>query len=444
MANQETLINRQNGFEPRKDNFLNGLAKEFERLPSAVVLVPVWTESLESLSQKGSILRSIHIGNDYPSNEAFAALPNVRLIVYERTTLKDANYAPWKMRKNGDGRVIAQASDGQLSPFFAPNEGFYHVREEIDQDELNEAQTPAQLHFRALRLIHPTAQTWSEYILENRRVVEPIVEVLNSHVPNLIFNRQLTGDGRITSPDSTGGDNSVYDFFEGAQCLQEAVILGNNQARDGVLINTNQFNVYMSMVVESLKPENQRNVNGETWGYVFHGSGPDMIRYVEKYTNQVNVMHDVVTSQLPDLGLPKKIFFGVAPTAELKLALPAMYGEGLDSLGCAVDELVSAQRRIRDFQNTTEAQRRQARQDLPEFRRRLAREINSSSISDKLAEIELKKTFSTHASQYDVLEQGRISFPSQLMQYSFGEIAEINRLVESLRESENQNGKFEI
>lgn len=410
MAKQEILYSQeQKTVEDPTKGLLNQEAQRHKEATSVMVVHPVWEESLVTLGRKGPILRSIHLGNVYPSNHVIAQLPNVRLVVYDRNDKRDINYQPWALQIDGQNHNIAQFKERQISPFFifSPNSVFNELKSRLPGKGL----TPAQLHFANLQILFPNAVTFSAYFLERRETVTQIMKVLADKMPQLTLDRQLTENGELI-PRSHLPNDKLGSLFRGAECLARAVYEGK-QTPSNFVINSNEVNVYLTTVLEAIDPKNQITVNGETWGYVFHASGPDMIMYIGKYEERLRRMHQLIIETLPNVGIPSKIFLGIIPSAELKLALPQTNQPLLDNFAST----------ILDYKKTPKS----------EARRRLTKQIKELLQDPGIQSINFGKGHSPHASQYDALKNGPIYFPRDFQGFSFREIKEINGILQQLQ-----------
>src|SRR3989344_5483704 len=313
------------------------IAEQPQNQDHAVVVLPLYNATLlEVQQQKGEIIRSSHLGNDYPSNQAFVNSTGACFGLYDRTTGVDKNYFPWQLILEGEHHDIAkEAPEDLLTPFFRPNALFFEHLGCLPP-ELHYVKTPAQLHYASQKVLHSGSHTFSEWILKNREAIALITNVIGRGYA--VFDREMGSNGRVTRFTGSYPQSPGEKIIETAELLVEAVIEGNPQPREGVLLHTNELNLYLDAVIEALKPQNQRIINGELWGYVLHGAGPDMIRYATGLWKGLSGIHGVVLNRLPELGLPRKIVFGLIPTAELKLALPQSDIEILNQLAQSVLE----------------------------------------------------------------------------------------------------------
>src|SRR3989344_1264484 len=361
--------------------------------------------SLEDVQREaGFVMRSNHIGNDYPSNQAFVnSVENAEFVLYDRTTNVDTNYYPWLLKRSYESAQIAETLTNQLSPFFKADKKFPDLLAFLPT-ELQGAKTPAHLHYLSQKMLHPETLTFSEWLLKHEEIVTDIVNVLaRSHQ---IFNRQVDAEGRAIKKYGVNPINPGEKVIDVAKCLRDAVVFGDQKPLEGSFIHRNEINVYLCMAIEAAKPENQREINGETWGYVLHGSGPDMIRYIKNAMDELVSMHESVIES--GIKIPKKIYFGIIPTADLKIALPQIHQLEIDELVDSIKLLHQTKREKHEASSGAESR-------LHALNVRLRQLLHETVLSD----IDLNTGFSTHSSHYDALELGPITLPQQLKSMSF-------------------------
>lgn len=394
---------------------IRGIARQPQNRFHAIVVLPLFDASLAEIkSERGEIIRSSHLGNGYPSNQAFVnAVETASFGLYDRTTGVDKNYFPWQMVKQGQHCDIAQERpEDLLTPFFKPNREFFNQLEELPP-ELQTARTPAQLHYLSQKFLHPATHTFSQWLLKNRDTVMAITDIIG-RFDYQIFNRQINQDGRVLKPDKNGGHKFGQKIIETAESLVEAVVDGDPTPKGSLLLHINELNLYLDAVMGSLNPESQTVIDDELWGVVLHGAGPDMIRYATSLWRQLGAIHKVVTTSLPELSIPKKIIFGLIPTAELKLALPQSCNETVDQLANLLLAKESVQKRSpQDYQ---------IRQD-----------VRAAIANPHFAKIVFGQPFSHHGSQYDALTEGEMRFPDKLHHLTFRQIKQINESLGQIR-----------
>lgn len=391
------------------------IARQPQNRSHAVVVLPLFDATLTEIkSERGEIIRSSHLGNDYPSNQAFVnAVESASFELYDRTTGVDRNYFPWQIVKQGQHFDITQkVPEDLLTPFFRPNREFFSQLEELPL-ELQDTKTPAHLHYLSQKLLHPATRTFSQWILQNRDTVMAITDTIG-RFNYQIFNRQINQDGRVLKPDKNEYRESGQKIIETAKSLVETVMDGDPTPKGRLLLHINELNLYLDAAIGSLSPKSQTVVDDELWGVVLHGAGPDMIRYATGLWRQLGELHTIVTTHLPELGIPRKIVFGLIPTAELKLALPKSCNGAIDQLADLLLAKESIQKRSAlDYQ---------IRQDT--------RAAIANPYFDKIM---FGQPFSRHGSQYDVLTEGGMRFPDKLHHLTFRQIKQINESLGQIR-----------
>lgn len=399
----------------------------------AFVVMDLMDASLEDISTVGQrIPRSNHIGNNYPSNEAFVnTVRGAHLSLYDRTTGVDRNYQPWTLRRGDNVFTIGEQSEDLLTPFMKPTPEFFTLLEHLPA-ELHQANTPAQLHYLSEKLLHPDTQTYSEWLLENRDYVMAIANVVGRHHP--LFHRRVDAEGKVIKEAAIVVHNPGEKIVETAEALAETVVTGNYQSSEGLLLHDNEFNIYLDAMISSLNISNQIPFDDETWGVVLHGAGPDMIRYATAHWRTLGGLHQAVTHRLPELTIPRKILFGLVPTAELKLALPQKNQPSLDNLA----DLLIQKEELRGIKKD----KRQSIEDkqIAQEQEMEAREaIRKITLETDISKIAFGQSFSTHCSQYDVFDQGSIYFPTALGRIPFRQLREINNGLGQIIRKEQKN-----
>lgn len=398
----------------------------------AFVVIDLMDASLAEIDLADrKIPRSSHIGNSYPSNEAIVnSVRGAHLSLYDRTTGVDRNYQPWTIKKGGKVIIIGASAENLLTPFMKPTTEFYTQLGYLPSD-LHGAKTPAHLHYLSAKLLHPDSQTYSEWILENRDYVKALADVVGKHHP--LFHRRLDDQGRVIKEVVIPVTNPGEKIIETAEVLAEAVITGNPQCRDGLLLHDNEFNIYLDAVISSL--DSQVDFDGEKWGYALHGAGPDMIKYATAHWRTLGGLHQAVTSKLPEMSIPRKILFGLVPTAELKLALPQQNQPELDSLATLLVEKEDLRRIKKDKSAGLDSKQAAQERELE-----IREAIRNITIGTRISEIVFDQSFSTHCSQYDALDQGPIYFPKALGYISFRQLREINNGLGQIIRKGQKNG----
>lgn len=405
------------------------IAEQPQNRHSAIVILPLFDTSIAELQQEGrEIPRSNHLGNDYPSNQAFVnCLERASFNLYDRTTLVDQNYFPGSLFRGGNRYEIADVAP-VMSPFLQPNDEFFKQLAHLPA-ELHRARTPVQLHYLSQKMLHPNSTTYSEWILKNAEKIRLTANIAASSSHYDIFDREIDETGTIRKGVDIGYKNSGQAIIDSAQILAEAVSTGNTNIPTPFFLHRNEFNLYLDAVINSSRPENQVDIDGERWGLILHGAGPDMIKYATSLWRTLGILHESAAPRLAEMGVPRKIIFGLVPTAELKLSLPDTEAETLERLAEALIYRESSRIISRD-------------PDLSDYDKSVLAIIDTSSreairklsAETRVSEIAFLQPFSNHYSQYDLLPNGKIHFPQKLHSVSFRLLREFNnRLGQNLK-----------
>ena len=412
---------------------LDSAAKEFNGQPDAMVLQNTWNMSVAEIRAKDATIdRSSHGGNIYASNMAAidAFGPLSRLILFDRNTAEDENYAPWAVRFNmGEHPIAIPNSLKTLAPFFNPNDQFKRFVEEF-----GEAESPAQLHRRTIKRLLPSTLYYSEWLLQNQEPVTKILDALAKSSTAAIFDRTINAEGATVNSIQKAGFDATEEFFKTADHLDKATSEGKTKPEEGLLIPTNKINVYLFTAMEALDPSNQRTVDGKLWAEVYHAAGPDMTRYVHRYQSDLERMHRAVLADNPDLPLPTHIFLGVIPTHEMKLTLPDSDNDYLTNLTTNAATWFQEQKAEKDFGPDSSPSKRRDATKAKKLARRGLRELITD---DRFSQMDLASNFARTSSQYDGLTRGQYRFPKALDTMTFKDIAELNKALYLISQEKN-------
>ncbi len=264
-------------------------------------------QDLASLDAQGySVVRSSHVGNQYPSNLAWIQ-EGGRAVWYDRTLAsRDNNYYPHLHVASGESHSLYGTHD-QLTTHAVvetPPPGY--------EDLAGESAT--SFHLQGLARAYPLANVlpYEGYLLKNQPEAAEILDILHRGGFRHYFNRFVHSDGHV----------------EDVSAIPDAprhLTVGEHADSDRVgFIPANEVNVALFGVLEALR-------SGRTTQY--HLSGPDMIGYAAKMQPELSAMYATVRRAASFRAeLPDHIHMKVVPSAAARFLVRHSDGEALDAL----------------------------------------------------------------------------------------------------------------
>lgn len=267
---------------------------------------------LATLVKKGeSVLRSAHVGNQYVSNMVLlsAGIPAVH---YDRTLgKKDRNYYPHLVLQGGESRL-----HGVLC-----NPSVVIARTSAGSD-----------HLRVLQRVIPKesarVELYSDYIRRHESIGCHMMPILRHVGQSLGIRGRSWKWSRFVLEDGTVEERVPRNW----QQIEQEGVFGVSRETYGWIM-PNIFNIILTSLFESLEYKVRA---------VHHLSGPDMINYIKKMTQDLSVIWSVVARYV---GAPEDLDFYLYPTASAKFATLAPRRNQLNELIMSFEAFESFKRK---------------------------------------------------------------------------------------------------
>ena len=282
----------------------------------------------------GSVMRTAHVGNVYPSNLAVASA-GIRMNMYDRTVgALDKNYHPHFVICGGYSDQITDASTftchARVNRSTTIGARWFPLGESVVDG-----------HMRSARTAIPQAEwfTYSDHLRDHATLVLPILELSMRETPQH-WKRHVDRQGCVHEIGvATMVAHDRYSFersFERRQRVSQPMprdryplvasdIFGLTNDHEG-WISPNVVNIVIDGMIEA----KERGV-----AEVYHLSGPDMVRYIGGLDSDLDTLYDLVRQRLGWFDLPETLTFNLVPTAGIRFAV-------VRQQHCALEALVDA------------------------------------------------------------------------------------------------------
>lgn len=302
----------------------------------------------ELFDQWFPVIRSAHIGNQYPSNLSIMhfGLPSV---LYDRTILsKDKNYKPWSIIYNWEEIEIFEKKQDKISILSRLPKSL-NLPHHLDSDIFNIVSNSDWIwafHYEVTKKTFPETEiiTFSQWLDENKEIVLKVISTLFENIEkswdydklNFIFDRYILPNWEILTVKYIDDDYMYFDSntnsywsslkikkselierFEKSTNAMSDIVIKNpldsdfNEIRDEIKwpILSNIINTILFWIIDSIK------YNKDT---VYHCSWPDMVNYIENFWKIYNELYSILLEK-SDLKIPATLNFNIVPTANIKL-----------------------------------------------------------------------------------------------------------------------------
>lgn len=262
---------------------------------------------LASLHHAGQpVLKTPHVGNQYPNNLAVASIGIPLLLVDQTIGEKDRNFHPHTIICDGTKEQIAD-STRLTSHARIARQPTRHSDRFVPGEEL------AAAHVRALKDAIPQAQimTTRERAARHASLYIKVLRVLTMNAPRA-WTRYVSSDGRITNRTLTCVDQLEHEGIHGADEHEGA----------GWII-PNAWNILIDGIFAASTHKTSE---------MYSLSGPDMIVYIGKYQETFHAEYDLVRNALAELHLPEQFTCNIIPVADMRFAVAGRYRQTLDDL----------------------------------------------------------------------------------------------------------------
>ncbi len=330
--------------------------------------------------EKFSVVRSAHVGNQYPSNITLALVGTADFFLYDRTVgEKDVIYRPHQIMVDGNAVTVAPAN------VLATHKRVHADRTRCEYGFVAGCSV-VNPHTSAFKSVLNGADNqvlnYSEYLKSHRELILKILDAIfcNGEFLSEEWKRyvDLSGVIRESFPaswsDVRGKLLSITSFDEG-------------------WIFPNILNILVMGAVESVRTG---------MDIVFHVAGTGM-NYVRQFEERLNSMYKKVSGRF---GLPETLTFVLLHNSENRFIVPAHQREKLDNLLARYGELKDFQARKSGFFKSLG--RKPSREEFAPWKEEEMRAF--SALRDALNALPglFYKTGvgANHFTQYDLLRSG--------------------------------------
>jgi hypothetical protein len=261
------------------------------------VIQPTRSLSLSCLAQLHAqgfyVVKTPHVGNIYPNNLACAAAGIPLLLCDQTFGERDTNFHPHLLIVGGRAEVVAR-SDRMMT----------HARITRAPDNFSDrfkvGESAAEAHVRALRDALPQAsvETLTEREVRLVDMLMPAYEILTKMQPSSWRRILRTEDGVVIPVSHVPQWKEI-----------ESIGIHRLSANGTGWIVPNAWNILLDGLIGSLT--SGRNI-------VYELSGPDMINYWPKHSQEISAGYDLLRKELwPQL--PETLTLCIIPVAEMRL-----------------------------------------------------------------------------------------------------------------------------
>ena len=263
------------------------------------------------------VVRTPHVGNNSMYNLLAAACRFSTVLVDTNTPGRDTTYHPQLYIRGGNASVLVECADPlQTLVTHLPvtntrvlPQGYVH-------------ETLVDTHCTQLKRVFPTThiETHQEFLRRNRECVEKALEIMTDSMPEAWY-RRVSDDGvlRVYASGEPTGVSSWRDI---------AGDIFISPARSGWVV-PNVFALVLDVLIQMRDGESP-----DVWML----SGPDLIRYMPKLQDKLDVLYAALSHRLE---LPEGVTAHVVPFADFRLAVRTMHRDILNTL---LDEVRSGTR----------------------------------------------------------------------------------------------------
>lgn len=371
------------------------------------------------------VMRTGHIGNQYPSNLLLLEA-GIEALLFDKNSMSlDKNF--WPAYVIADGKRIPIAEEKTiLSPFAQ----FVDLAEEVTPF-VNGSKNPAQLHTDSLqKLFGSRVSLESSFLVEQSDLFFRLAENLY-RIDSDLFSRVVSDDGTVKSLKfSKYTKANPQDIGQSAVDTNFALLAllnSQNFPFQGGRLPRIEATLLMSTILAAVKTS--RDV-------VFELSGPDLIKYAlkNKFKERMNHLYQKLKLLMPDL--PDQLKLIIVPTFNFRFGSLQSEKNTIDELWLNLQEFISLNSEKRSAINSVKKKNKDNLKDRGVQER--LKQIGLSyqdKLSDLAAKIVTSPVYSqidfslsegNYFSQYDLLLSGEsLYIPEEVLSMSMMDLEKI-------------------